>query len=419
MDKTNRIAYPWEVPDGTQLPDSDRARGCEHPLEDSLTYPPGECQGPSAASASHYEPLSHPKTAPHPESPAYVLAHAFRENQVTLLWGKAEGAEGYLLLRGEHPGTLKPVAAVEEASYIDTQVRPGQTYYYTVRAYNEHGQSTAAPPAAVTLPDAPAAEPPPAREHTPPDASAQPLPESAPPPFAGKRLRVQRKKAQLPAKPDVPAAPANLRAKVSGTHLVELSWEGSAQPEAPEEDMEYRVYRSAAPWSGYGLIAETQACSYHDTVPDSGAKYYYFVQAVEDGRASQASAMAEAMTFPALPPPEPPEHLRAVPVQPDAIELRWNHARGAAAYAVYARTQDGEFRVIGHTLYSGFLHENLPEETSFDYRVQAYHDTGVSEPSAICAARTGASRTSRQAPRSAPPAQNRRFPAFSLQNFRN
>jgi hypothetical protein len=85
-----------------------------------------------------------------------------------------------------------------------------------------------------------------------------------------------------------------------------------------------------------------------------------------------------------------------------------------------------DFQAVGHTLDGGFLHEGLPVDVSVDYRVQSYHDTGVSEPSAICTVRTGAQRPSsnsnapRPAARPNPPPQNgRRFPAFSLNALQN
>ena len=404
MDKTEqRVPYPWETPQpssGFPPLEIDRPVGCEQPLAHAVCAP--------EVCAEAIVPAS-----PLPSAPAYVLAHAFQKNQATLLWGQAEGADGYLLLRGESQSGLKPVAAVEEASYIDSRVCPGRTYYYAVRAYNEHGQSAATTAAAVTIPAGEA---------------AAPLPEQNAVAFPGKRLRVQKKlhrQAQDLQKADqssqnVPAAPSDLRAKICGTRLVELQWQGGAS--GGSDGTEYRLYRSATPWCSYGLIAETKVCRFLDTVPEAGTKYYYFVQAVREGRASPASAMAEALAFPQLPLPEPPERLRASPVNLDAIELRWSHARGAAAYVVCARMEDEDFRVVGHTQDGGFLHEGLPLDVNVDYRVLSYHDTGVSEPSAVCTARTGGQRPGNAQRNVRPPAavpQNRKFPSFSLQPLQN
>jgi len=286
-------------------------------------------------------------------------------------------------------------------------------------------ENQATPTAAVTLPAVP-------------EPTSAPEPEAIQGAFPGKRLRVQKKtlKREQPsgigerageALPGVPEMPTDLRTSIRGTRLVELQWQGEGG-----EGTRYRIYRSATPWSCYGLVAEAADCRFVDTVPEAGTKNYYFVQAVREGRASPASAMAGALTFPALPPPEPPERLRAAPAGPDAVELRWAHARGAAAYVVYARMEGGDFQAVGHTLDGGFLHEGLPADASVDYRIQSYHDTGVSKPSAIVTVYTGAQpalRTGGQqrapannnAPRPAarpnPPPQGKRFPAFSLQGI--
>jgi len=350
-----------------------------------------------------------------------VLAHVFQDHQVTLLWGESRQADGYLIHRGDDPQGLKPIAAVEEASYIDNTTQPGKTYYYTVRAYNEHGQSGATSVATVTLPAPKAPEPAP--------APAEMAKEEENQSFAGKRLRVQRKSLEKKdaggdanrTMPSVaaPPAPTGLRAMTHGTKFIALQWT------PPLPDLDYRVYRSETPWCCYGLVAETKETQYLDTVPEPATKYYYFVQAVRGGRSSEASPMAEALTFPPLPPPEAPVNLRTAPQGTEAIELRWNHARGAAAYVIYARLDpNDEFQIIGHSLDCGWIHEGLPPDAFVDYRVQAYHDSGASELSGVCTGRAGVVRVpprnqSRPPAPPPPPAAPaaRRFPSFSLQSF--
>ena len=117
-----------------------------------------------------------------PAPPMYVLARAFEDNRVTLLWGESKQAEGYLIHRGEEPQRLKALAATDESSYIDIHTQPGKTYYYTVRAYNDQGQSAASEVAAITLPGAQGS-----------NESDDVIKESEAPPPAGKRLRVVRK----------------------------------------------------------------------------------------------------------------------------------------------------------------------------------------------------------------------------------
>jgi len=331
-----------------------------------------------------------------PPSPAYILAHIFEENEVTLLWGESPGAEGYIVHRGEDPKSVRPIAPTKDATFTDNSVQPGNTYYYAVHAYNAHGQSKPGDCATVMLPE-------------PRDAKA---PQSKPLP--GQFQAIPPSPAAAAAAPSPPTArpgaglplpPNNLRASTQGTRFVQLLWQ------APQPDVEFRLYRSETPWSCYGLIAETSNTYYLDRVPEAATKYYYFVQSVQSGRASQASPMVEALTFPALPPPETPQGLRTEPRGIDSIELRWNHTRAAAAYVIYARiTPNEDFCIIGHSLDCGWLHEGLPPDSLVDYRVQAYHDSGASPLSAVCAGRSAAPRG-----RPVPPAPRR--PLFSPQAF--
>lgn len=316
-------------------------------------------------------------------APANCAARVFN-GQIALLWQASGGAEGYLVLRGETAAQLKPIAAVEETGYTDAAAKPGKAYYYAVRAYNENGQSGTPQAVRIVLP-----------EHV---------------------EKPKKEPAVDPAeKKDAPAPPKELRAAARGTRLAALTWQDGADEESADNldmdergdteyhDPQYRLYRSAAPWCGYTLIAETKETSYLDTVPEAVTKYYYFVQAVRGGQASKPSAMAEVFTFPPLPAPEPPQNLRAMPTPAgDAVELQWKRGKAAAAYVVYAREEGQEFKVAGFTLEQSFLHE-APPDTPMEYRVQSYHDTGVSEPSAICALRT-------RKPQQRPP----RFPAFKL-----
>jgi hypothetical protein len=165
--------------------------------------------------------------------------------------------------------------------------------------------------------------------------------------------------------------------------------------------------------------------------------------------------MEEAVTLPPIPPPEAPGNLRATALGPHAIELHWEHGLAACAYMVSARKGAGEeFKTLAHTYENVFLHENLPPESWYDYRVQSYHESGVSEPSMMVSAVTAALEAPQapamrrgagepyaqqgggggyappetRQPQSAPPApraavpggqQNRRFPSFSFPNFLN
>jgi fibronectin type 3 domain-containing protein len=176
-------------------------------------------------------------------------------------------------------------------------------------------------------------------------------------------------------------------------------------------DAHYRVFRSESPWGNYAMMGETCETHFLDAVPEAMKKYHYFVQTVCNGRSSEASAMAEAESFPPLPAPETPQNLRCTSQDNNAVELCWNPARAAAAYVIYARVdQTGEFSIIDHTLDCVYLHENLQHDSCMEYRVQAYHDSAASELSAVCSSRGSHS------PRKC--GTQKRYPNLSWQGFK-
>lgn len=323
-----------------------------------------------------------------PPPPSRLTARCYQDNHAALQWRQAKGADGYIILRGSQPGNMQPIAAVAERAFVDTTTQPGRTYYYCVTAYNQHGKSRPCDHATVTLP---AAQPAKSSENQSPCYA--PAPQLPCPP--------------APPEPPQLQAPTGLRAFAHGSRYIALHW----QP--LHSGVEYRVYRSESPWSGYAMVGETCETYYLDAVPEPMTKYYYFVQAVHNGRTSQAGNMAEAESFPPLPAPETPQNVRCTPQDNDIVELRWNQARAAAAYVVYARyDQSEEFSVIGHTLDCAYLHKDVPQTSYVEYRVQAYHDSAASELSAACGGRSNNSSVPRKS------GTQKRYPNLSWQGFK-
>lgn len=386
-----RVNYPWEIP-----AEEARAMPYPEPLAEAYAMP---ARGPRAA----------PRLPP--AAPTLLTAHAIGGDRVTMHWTKVPLVDGYLLLRGASGGTMHPLAALEENTYTDTRLRPGETYYYAVRSYNANGQSVGAASASVSLPLLESIQP-----------TEGYYPQAAPQPFAQTPLPTPEESPEpTPESQIIPMADAARptsapQAVACGTRLISLEW-----AECPEAEG-YRLYRSLAPWSSYSLCAETNETRFLDAVDAPETRYYYFVQAVSGGKSSAPSPMAEAVTLPALPEPQQPQRLRAAVTGRDTIELRWDRAVGAAAYLICARSNPGEeFHPIGQAPETVFVHRELPPDSWIEYCVQGYHDSGISQPSLIVSART---------PKQQPPRSNRpqgpgpggfgmpRFPAFSLNAFR-
>jgi len=333
-----------------------------------------------------------------PQSPAKLTAQVYQHSHASLKWRAAKGSDGYIILRGSQPAAMQPIAAVAECTFVDTTTQPGRTYFYCVSAYNRNGKSRPCDYATVTLPSAHQSAPS-GYTSSPSRSSMQPFQcasQAAP---------------MLPQPPEPPAppplqAPKQLCAFAHGSRYIALHWQSL------RNGAQYRIFRSESPWSDYAMVSETNETYYLDAVPEPMTNYYYFVQAVHNGHSSQASAMAEAKSFPPLPTPETPQNLRCIAQDNDTIELRWNPACAAAAYVVYARyDQAEEFSVLGHTLECTYMHKDAPQDSYVEYRVQAYHDTAASEPSTVCSCRSS------NTPRSKCSA-SKRYPNLSWQGFK-
>lgn len=58
-------------------------------------------------------------------------------DKIVVTWEAVEGASGYVVYRAENEdGSFEPRAEVEETTYEDTEVLPGVSYWYRVRACN-------------------------------------------------------------------------------------------------------------------------------------------------------------------------------------------------------------------------------------------------------------------------------------------
>lgn len=115
-----------------------------------------------------------------PSIPANLSASP-AEDRIHLTWDYAPGATGYTVKRSKDK--LEPYStlamSIPDLSYTDTDVTPGQTWYYVVAAQNSAGESGDSPEVEAVVPGTPATAaapvaPPPATE--PPGNGSPPLP---------------------------------------------------------------------------------------------------------------------------------------------------------------------------------------------------------------------------------------------------
>jgi fibronectin type 3 domain-containing protein len=201
----------------------------------------------TATTTTSTTPTPPTTTTSAPAAPLNLAASAGNAS-VALAWTASNSATGYIVKRATTSGgAYTQIASPSAASYSDTSLTNGTTYYYVVSALNSAGESTnsaqvsAAPVASVTI----------------------------------------------------PATPTNLSAS-AGNAQASLTW--SASPGAAS----YRVKRATTSGGPYTQVATPTATSYSDTPLTNGTTYYYVVSALNSAGESADSAPASAI--PAIPP---------------------------------------------------------------------------------------------------------------------
>lgn len=182
-------------------------------------------------------------TPAHPLAPTGLTATA-GVAQVTLSWNPVLGVTYYILRRSvarEGPYDELPMGL--QTRFVDTGLTGGATYYHTVTAANNVGESA-------------------------PSGQVSATPEAPPP----------------------PAPPTKLTA-TAGKKRITLKWVASATPGVEE----YRIYRgvgSGGPYSTIDTIPPDTA--YTDFSVRPGVKYFYVVTAVKLNQESEPSNVASA-----------------------------------------------------------------------------------------------------------------------------
>ncbi|MBI2927274.1 MAG: fibronectin type III domain-containing protein [Verrucomicrobia bacterium] len=256
--------------------------------------------------------------------------------QVVLAWNPAPGAASYLVRRAEASGGPYAVIAADipSASFTDTTVDNGTTYFYVVSALNAGGESPLST-----------------------EASATPQPP--------------------------PAAPENLTVSVVSTTELNLSWNDAATGETG-----YRVFRSLDGVS-FDQIAGLPADStgYLDNGLAPGTTYWYRVTAFNafgDSATAQASGTTLAL-------PAPPSGLSATAVSATGIDLFWiDNSIDEIGLKVERQTDGGAFSLVATVPPNtpGFSDTGLTPSTAYTYRVRATNVNGDSAASNEASATT-------------------------------
>ncbi|MDR1964248.1 MAG: S8 family serine peptidase [Planctomycetaceae bacterium] len=175
-------------------------------------------------------------------------------------------------------------------------------------------------------------------------------------------------------KPVKPTTPTGLKAAVSDSQQMIVSWKTVANATA------YRLERSLSPNGGWSEIYSGSDASFTDTGLNSSTKYYYRVYALNYYVLSGASSVVSETTKAEK--PVAPLNIRASAINSAAIRISWDTAVHATNYRVeFFDSAKNRWTAIGTTASNSFQHSNLASSTSYQYRVIAISKAGESLPS--------------------------------------
>jgi chitodextrinase len=260
-----------------------------------------------------------------PSIPTGVSATAITSKLIKLTWGASTdtggpGLAGYQVYRN---GSLVGTNTV--ASYLDIGLSPNTRYCYTIVAFDNVGNSSA--------------------------ASSQACATTLPGPIA-------------------PSAPDNVSATAITSKLVKLTW-GASTDTGGSGLAGYQVYRNGT------LVGTNAVASFLDIDLSPNAQYCYTIVAYDNvGNSSAASFQACTTTLPGPITPSEPGNVSATAITSKLIKLTWSDSTdtggpGLAGYQVY---RNGS--LVGTNAVASYLDIGLSPNAQYCYTVVAYDNVG-------------------------------------------
>jgi fibronectin type 3 domain-containing protein len=267
-------------------------------------------------------------------APSNLTANVESSQEIRLSWYSSSGASSYVVYRDSDGNgySFRELQTTYSTSLDDSDVKPGHTYVYIVKAKNDSGALSS----------------------------------------ASNQVKVSTP----------PEAPTYLQAKYESGHI-SLSWNSASNASS------YVVMRSSQS-ADYGMreVGTSYGSYYTDNDVHDGTAYYYVVKAKsESGTLSAASNSATAVS-----PLPAPDNLSASASSSSEIRLSWNSVSGAESYIVFRSTDSGgySYSEVGTSYGSYYSDSSLEPGKTYYYVVEAKSSISKSEKSHQASATTKA-----------------------------
>lgn len=278
-----------------------------------------------ASSSTLFGSLSgYASAAPVPAAPGNVKAASASYSSIKVTWGSVAGANGYKLYRATSAnGTYSLVTTTSSASYTNTGLTTGTTYYYKVRAYRKVGTKYVEGAWSAA-------------------ASAAPVLNNV----------------------------AGTKAASYSYSSVKISWSKVSGASG------YQVLRSSSANGKYTEIKKTTSSYYTNTGLATGTKYFYMVRAYRKVGTKYIYSNYSPVVS-AAPALNGVSGAKASRRSSSSIKVSWKSVSGRSGYEVQRSTsKTGTYTVVKTTTSTSYTNTGLKKGTTYYYKIVAYRTVG-------------------------------------------
>lgn len=257
------------------------------------------------------------------DDPAFTEVKSVSDG-IHLKWNAVKGVGKYRIYYKNSKGVWTRMAQTTSTSYLDKDVNPGASFYYTIRCVDNYGNF-----------------------------------------ISGYNNAGWKGTYKCLDTPQI----TNLEDTPEG---VKITWD-AVENIISDDPVEYRVYYKNSK-GGWTRMAQTTDTSYVDDEVGEGKKYTYTVRCVDAAGdfISKYNTNGWAYTFKGFDTPQITETVS----EPEGVRIRWDEIEGVVKYRVYYKSASGEWKSMGDVAGTEFLDDDVYPGTTYTYSVRCVNSKG-------------------------------------------